>query len=154
MTVTSETAFWLAQRWVGVKEVLGKKSNPFVLGMLQLDSSWVVDDETAWCSAFVNFICWQLRLPRSKSLAARSWLTIGAGVSVLTSAQIGDVVILSRGALPQPDATVLKANGHVGFFAGWSLDMNQVLVLAGNQGNMVSVDSFDKARILGIRRLI
>ena len=146
------TAFDVAQRFVGLKEVSGPMSNPLVLGMLQLDTSWVQNDETAWCSAFTNFICHVLGLPRSRSLAARSWLMVGQSIA-LTDARPGfDVVVLSRGKLPQPDASVLQAPGHVGFFAGQ--DATSVQLLAGNQGNGVTVASFPKSRILSIRRLL
>lgn len=146
------TAFDLAQRFVGVKEVPGMKDNPMILSMLRLDGEWPEHDEVPWCSAFVNYIAWLLRLPRSKSLAARSWLGVGETV-VHTATNVGfDVVVLSRGTNPSA--------GHVGFFAGWSnhdvegtgvaMDVD---ILGGNQSNTVSVASFSASRILGIRRL-
>lgn len=138
------TAFDLAQRWIGVSEVVGPNSNPFVLGMLQLDSSWITNDETPWCSAFVNFIAWQLRLPRSKSLAAHSWLTIGQTIELADAVPGFDVVVLSRG-------TQLYA-GHVGFFAGKQNDV--ISLLAGNQGNVVSIATFPVSRVIGVRRLL
>jgi uncharacterized protein (TIGR02594 family) len=146
------TAFSIGQRFVGLKEVAGSASNPLILAMLRLDASWVQDDQTAWCSAWLNWVCWLLELPRSRSLAARSWLTVGRSIA-LTDAQPGfDVVVLSRGKQPQPDATVLQAPGHVGFYAGQ--DATSVQLLAGNQGDSVNVASFPKTRILSIRRLL
>jgi uncharacterized protein (TIGR02594 family) len=145
------TAFKIAQRFMGLKEVPGAMSEPLILGMLRLDAKWVEKDETAWCSAFVNFVCHLLELPRSRSLAARSWLTVGTSVP-LTDARVGfDVVILSRGAGTQPGPDVLAAPGHVGFYAGQ--DAKNVMLLAGNQGDAVSIAAFPKARILGVRRL-
>lgn len=147
------TAFWLAQRFVGMKETPGAAaSNPAIVGMLQLDSSWVQDDQTAWCSAFVNWIAWLLRLPRSKSLAARSWLTVGLPVRLDQAVAGFDVVILKRGKAPQPGPDVIAAPGHVGFFAGMQ-DESTVLVLGGNQGDAVTVAPFPVANILGVRRL-
>lgn len=146
------TAYDLAQVWVGTKEVAGVHSNDFVLGMLRLDSSWVEDDAVAWCSAFVNFIAWQLRLPRSKSLAARSWLTVGKPVP-LTEAKLGfDVVVFKRGDGTQPGPEVLQAPGHVAFFGG--LEGKSVLALGGNQGDSVSLERFPSTRVLGVRRLV
>jgi uncharacterized protein (TIGR02594 family) len=145
------TAYQLAERWIGIHEKIGKGSHPFVLGMLQLDASWIEDDETPWCSAFVNFIAWQLRLPRSKSLAARSWLGVGVAVA-LSEARAGfDVVVLKRGGGVQPGPLVLNAPGHVGFYGG--REGGQVMVLAGNQSNAVTIAPFPEARVLGIRRL-
>jgi uncharacterized protein (TIGR02594 family) len=146
------TPFAVAQRFIGLKEVAGPMSNALVLGMLQLDSSWVQNDQTAWCSAFTNFVCFVLGLPRSRSLAARSWLLVGASIP-LTDARPGyDVVVLSRGTGKQPGPEVIAAPGHVGFYAG--SDAANVQLLAGNQGDAVSVASFPKSRILGIRRIV
>jgi uncharacterized protein (TIGR02594 family) len=145
------TAFSLAQRFVGLAEAKGPTSNAHVLAMLQLDSPWVEGDETAWCSAFVNYACWLLRLPRSKSLAARSWLSVGAPVALEDSRPGFDVVVLARGEGEQPGPEVLAAPGHVGFFAG--LDGQRVWLLGGNQNDSVSVAPYNRGRVLGVRRL-
>lgn len=148
--VISTSAFDIAQRFVGVKEVPGTSNNPQILAMLRLDQSWPVSDEVPWCSAFVNYIAWLLRLPRSKSLQARSWLQVGIPVE-LFFAEVGfDVVVLKRG---ENDAgpEVLSAPGHVGFFAG--AGENWIHVLGGNQGDAVSIQTFPVGQLLGIRRL-
>lgn len=147
------TAFDLAMRYVGVKEISGAKNHPLVQWWLSLCGfSLDAPDEVAWCSAFVNGIAWELRLPRSKSAAARSWLTVGTPVS-LDDAKIGfDVVVLQRGGGQQPGPEILAAQGHVGFFGGRPVG-GPVQVLAGNQGDAVSVAPFPVDRILGIRRL-
>lgn len=144
------TAYTLAQRFVGLAEVPGKDFNAMVLAMLRLDQKWPGDDEVPWCSAFANYIAWLLRLPRSKSLAARSWLTVGTPVN-LEQAQVGfDVVVLQRaGSTAGPE--VLDAPGHVGFYAG--REPGRVLLLGGNQGDTVSVGYFPAQRVLGVRRL-
>jgi len=136
------TLYELAQRFVGVKEITGANDNPLIVWMSQLSNPATADDETPWCSAFVNMCAWILRLPRSKSNAARSWLKVGIPI-VLPDAEIGDVVILSRGTSPTA--------GHVGFFAAHEGD--SVLLLAGNQNNEVNISAFPIGRILGIRRL-
>lgn len=137
----SVTPYQIAQRFVGLKEVSGNiKSNPLILAMLQLDTSWPPGDETPWCSAFTNFVCHLLGLPRSRSLAARSWLDVGRPVD-LQHAKVGpDLVVLSRGA-----------GGHVGFYAGH--DASGIHILGGNQGDAVSLATFSPSRLLGIRRL-
>jgi uncharacterized protein (TIGR02594 family) len=145
------TPFAVAQRFIGVTEGPGAVNEPLVLAMLKLDAKWVQDDQTAWCSAFLNFVCFVLGMPRSRSLAARSWLLVGTSIP-LTDAQVGsDVVVLTRGGGKQPGADVIRAAGHVGFYAGQ--DATTVQILGGNQADSVSIASFPKARILGIRRL-
>lgn len=135
------TAFDLAQRWIGVAEAPGIANNPDVVKMLRLVDTSVVADEVPWCSGFVNFIAWALRLPRSKSLAARSWLTIGRSIALEEAKAENDVVILER-----------DGGGHVGFFAG--REGENVLLLGGNQRDAVNVSAFPIARVLGVRRLM
>ena len=146
------SAFDVAQRFIGVSEVSGSASNPHVLAMLRLDQPWPEDDQVPWCSAFMNYIAWLLRLPRSKSLRARSWLLIGNSIS-LEDAEAGfDVVILKRGSGNQPGPDVIEAPGHVGLFAG--REGSKILVLGGNQSNTVNVSRYPAGRLLGIRRLV
>lgn len=153
LTMINISAYEIAQRFVGIKEVSGKATNPQILAMLQLDNSWPQEDEVAWCSAFVNYIAWLLRLPRSKSLRARSWLQVGTPVDLLSAKADCDVVILKRGdSIQGPE--VIEAPGHVGFFSGFDIPTQRVLVLGGNQKDSVCVESFPASKILGIRRLV
>jgi uncharacterized protein (TIGR02594 family) len=145
------SAFDLAQRFIGVKEVPGTKSNPQVLAMLQLDETWPEGDDVPWCSAFANYITWLLRLPRSKSLLARSWLRVGIPVSLDIAEPGFDVAILKRGTGKQPGPENTTASGHVGFFAG--REDKEILVLGGNQSDSVSISRYPAASLLGIRRL-
>lgn len=144
-------AYLMAQRFVGMKEVSGTASNPAVLAMLRLDDTWPEDDSVPWCSAFTNYVAWLLRLPRSKSLRARSWLQVGMPVLWKDVAIGFDVVVLSRGKGQQPGPDVIDAPGHVGFFAGAC--SGQVMVLGGNQSDAVNVRAYPQTRVLGIRRL-
>jgi uncharacterized protein (TIGR02594 family) len=148
------TELAVANRFVGLKEGAGAVNNPLVVGMLQLDATWVEKDETAWCSAFVNFVCYVLGLPRSRSLAARSWLLVGRSVALTDAVPGFDVVVLQRGGANQPGAAVIQAPGHVGFYGGRDDAKGTIAVLGGNQGDAVNVQSFPKSRILGIRRLL
>lgn len=145
------TAFTLAQRFIGTDEIGGQVDNPQIMAMLKLDNKWPSEDEIPWCSAFANYIAWLIRLPRSKSLRARSWLNVGKGIS-LDDAEPGyDIVILKRGTGDQPGPEVIKAPGHVGFYAGRSGDF--IEVLGGNQGDTVKISRYPKSRLLGVRRL-
>lgn len=145
------TAYDMAQRFVGMKEVPGKVANPQILAMLQLDQEWPEGDEVPWCSAFANFICWLIRLPRSKSLMARSWLDVAVPMH-MEDARVGyDVVVLKRGGGAQPGPQVLDAPGHVGFYAGRL--GSDVLILGGNQADSVNMAQYQHERVLGVRRL-
>lgn len=146
------TAYTLADRYRGVREIRGPKHHPLIqwwlsLCKLEIDSP----DEIPWCSAFVNGIAWELGLPRSESAAARSWLNVGTPVTEDQAARGFDIVVLQRGEGPQPGPGVLAAPGHVGLFDSFSGSL--VTLLGGNQGDEVDLDSFPRSRILGIRRL-
>jgi uncharacterized protein (TIGR02594 family) len=140
------TVFDLAQRFVGeVTEIPGAGHSPFIQWCHE-SCGFGPDtpDEVPWCSSFVNRVAWLCRLPRSKSAAARSWLTVGTVVPDVAQAVVGDIIILSRGAPP---------SGHVGFFAGYDSAAKVIHLLGGNQSNGVTVAEFPVARLLGIRRL-
>lgn len=145
------SAYDLAQRFVGLDEVAGAASNPQILAMLRLDDAWPADDAVPWCSAFINYVAWLLRLPRSKSLLARSWLAVGEVIGIEAAEPGFDVVVLKRGRGKQPGPEVVDAPGHVGFFAG--VQGARVLVLGGNQTDSVGVASYPRSRVLGLRRL-
>ncbi len=145
------TAFDIAQRFIGTKEIAGSLDNPQLMAMLTLDNNWPQDDEVPWCSAFANYVCWLLRLPRSKSLLARSWLEIGQSIDLKYGHASFDVVILKRG-LDQPGPEDTTAPGHVGFYAGQSATL--VEMLGGNQADQVKISRYPKSRILGVRRLL
>lgn len=145
------SAYELAQRFVGIKEVDGTTSNPQILAMLRLNDTWPDDDAVPWCSAFTNYVAWLLRLPRSKSLRARSWLLIGEVIDLQDAEPGFDIVVFKRGSGSQPGPNVIDAPGHVGFYAG--VEGTKILVLGGNQGDSVSLSSYPKSRLLGVRRL-
>ena len=144
--------FIVAQRFVGMKEVPGRTSNPAILAMLKLDAAWPEDDAVPWCSAFVNWVCWILGVVRSESLRARSWLLVGRAISLEEARAGGDVVIFQRGDGAQPGPEVIEAPGHVAFFAG--LEEDFVVVLGGNQSDSVSIARYPRSRVLGVRRLV
>ncbi len=146
------SAYEVAQRFTGIKEVSGTTANPQILAMLRLDMNWPEDDSVPWCSGFINYVTWLLRLPRSKSLRARSWLTVGEVISLEEAKPGFDVVVFNRGGGSQPGPEVIDAPGHVGFYAG-VLEKN-VLVLGGNQSDSVNISGYPKSRLLGVRRLV
>lgn len=140
----------VAQRWMGTKELSGLADNVDIMHMLTLDVDWPQHDEVPWCSAAMNFWAYACCLPRSKSLLARSWLGVGQSIP-LEYAVRGDVVVFSRAGRSQPGPTVLNAPGHVALFT--KAGPAHVIVLGGNQGDTVSLASYDSSRVLGVRRL-
>lgn len=140
--------FERGQRYIGIKEMVGKDDHPLILWWLSLCGlQSPVHDETAWCSAYVNGVAWDEGLPRSMSASARSWLRVGREIALADAIVGNDVVILKRGKEPQPGPEVIHAPGHVGIYAG------PRRILGGNQSDMVGIGPFDPARVLGVRRI-
>ena len=132
-----------SEKFLGLEEKPGMNHEPAILAALQLDADWVDSDETAWCSAAVNALCWMLELPRSGRLNARSWLNVGKEVHV---PKVGnDIVIFWR---ENPDSW----KGHVGIFGGF--DGDKVICRGGNQSNKFSDALYPRSRVLGYRRLL
>ncbi len=130
---------------LGEKEISGPQDNPTIVNYAkEAGFSWVDDDETPWCSIFVNWVAKKAGLKASGKANARSWLL--EGLNVDTAPEPGDVVIFWRGS---PDSWL----GHVGFFLGFSIDGERVYCLGGNQGNQVSISAFSMDNVLGFRRL-
>jgi uncharacterized protein (TIGR02594 family) len=75
--------------------------------------------------------------PAGNGLWARNWLQWGQPAPV---PMLGDVLVFSRG----------KDKGHVGLYVGE--DASAFHVIAGNQGDIVSIKRIPKSRLLGIRR--
>lgn len=129
---------------IGVKEIKGSKHNERILQYArEANFSWIKDDETAWCSVFLNWVAKQAKLETSNSAAARSWLNVGFEVK---NPEPGDVVIFWR-------ENISSHFGHVGIYLGYSKDGSRVYVLGGNQGDSVSISAYSASRILGFRRL-
>lgn len=124
----------------GVEEISGKEHNPKIIEYHQTTSLKATDDETSWCSSFVNWCVEVSGFQGTKSAAARSWLNWGES---LNEPREGCIIVFKRGNKPW--------QGHVGFYIG-SQD-NHILVLGGNQGNEVNISSYPKSRLLGYRWL-
>jgi len=134
--------FFIALNEIGTLEIKGERHNQRILEYLASVSPSLRADEIPWCSAFVNWCLKMDDLRGSRKANARSWLSWGLSVS---KPRLGDIVVLWRG---RKDSWT----GHVGFYVGESSET--VLILGGNQSDMVTITPFSKSRILSIRRKI
>lgn len=140
-----KTAYALASEELGMREVQGPRHNPDIVQMFaDVGHSWVKDDETAWCAAFVGAMLERAGLPSTRKLNARSYNEWGEAVP-LVSAQPGDLVVFSRG---DPNGW----QGHVGFFVNRT--DTHIEVLGGNQADQVSIAGYPVSRLLGVRRWV
>ena len=141
--LTPRIAMYLkASEFIGLTEMPGEQHNPQILEFFQdIGHNWVQTDETAWCSAFVNYIALKCGCERSFKLDARSWLGVGEEI---IEPELGDLVIFWR---EHPNSW----KGHVGEFSG--MDEKNIFCLGGNQSNRVNVSSYPRTRVLGFRRI-
>ena len=132
---------WLvrARQELGVVETQGLGNTAEVLRyFVAAGHPEINSDATAWCAAFVGACLEWSGVESPKSLRARSYLAWGESLS---EPRDGAVTVLKRGDDP--------ALGHVGFFVG--SHAGNVLLLAGNQGDAVSIGAFPAERVLGYR---
>lgn len=128
----------------GVTETLGENHNQIILNYFKdIGKQWVTTDETAWCSAFVNWVALKANKEQSGALTARSWLKVGTPTR---TPKLGDVVVFWR-------SSKQSWKGHVGFFVGYSQDKQYIYCLGGNQNNQVNIKAYPAYRLLGFRTL-
>lgn len=139
--------YLLARKELGVKEVAGAAAHPRVLEYLattSLPATLRASDETAWCSAFVNWCVTKAGIKGTGLANARSWLGFG---EQLMQPRVGCIAVFSRDSAG-------AASGHVAFYVGESIDLHGhhfVHVLGGNQSNSVCEALYPKSRLLGYR---
>lgn len=135
----------VAKQYLGTKEIPGVKDNPIIVRWLRRLAMWINDDETAWCSAFVNFCAAEAGYESTGKLNARSWLDVGE-IIPLELARKGDVVIFWRKSRHARE-------GHVAFLDHYNPQRGLIYHLGGNQGNEVNISTTGTERLLGVRRL-
>lgn len=139
---------WLeiAEAEVGIKERPGPdEHHPRILEYLAtcetLPESMRAQDETSWCSAFVNWCVEQAGHTGTNRANARSWQNWGTG---LIEPMHGCIVTLWRDRID-------SWKGHVGFLVG--IDAEHVELLGGNQSNSVCYLRYPRSRVLSYRAL-
>ena len=127
---------WLriARGYLGQREIAGRKHNPLILRWWQRIRAPFTDDETPWCAGFVGGVLEECGIKSSRSAAARSYARWGVR---LAKPVVGCIVVLERG----------PRHGHVFFLLGRDARGNLVGI-GGNQGNKVSIASFDPKRVI------
>ncbi len=126
---------------VGVKEVSGSGYNARIIEYLQsttLEPPANANDETPWCSAFVNWCMERAGYEGTNSARARSWLSWG-----------NQIANPERGCIAVLQLTNDSLCGHVGFFLEKS--PRQIALLGGNQSDAVRMSWYDSADCLSFR---
>ncbi len=138
---------WLkiARCFTGIAEVKGPHHNPTIISLLDIADGQadgnplqgIADDETPWCASFVSAVLELDGKQSARSAWARSYLNWGFPIH---GPAVGAIAVLERG----PKA------GHVAFVVGRS-GMDEILLLGGNQSDMVKISAFDMQRVIGFR---
>jgi TIGR02594 family protein len=122
----------IARQEIGVKEIRGKVHNKRVIEYHSTTGK-APDDETAWCSSFVNWSLKQVGIKGTNNAQAISWQIMHWGVALSTP------VYGCIGVRRKPNGI----NGHVAFIVGKTKDGN-LIALGGNQGDEVNLQEFPK----------
>lgn len=136
---TQSKPFELALTQLGTKEIKGVENNPIIaeyLATTTLNKELASQDETAWCSAFVNWCVTKSGLKGTNSAWAKSWLNYSKPTRL---AKCGDIAVFKRG----------DTSGHVAFYINTIND--DVIILGGNQSDKVCISTYPKIKLLGIR---
>lgn len=129
-----------AKSMIGIKEYAGKENNPKIVAMHATTLLAAKDDETPWCSSFVNWCLIMAGIKGTNSAAAKSWATWGQGI---LKPKYGAIAVLKG----EGDHWI----GHVGFYFGQCKDPTKVWILGGNQSNQVKISQFPKSNVLAYR---
>jgi len=129
----------IAESEIGTKEIAGPKHNSRVLEYHATTTLKATNDETPWCSAFVNWCVTQAGIKGTNLANARSWLKWGKALDIPTP---GCIVVFRRGSNPQA--------GHVAFFHSF-VGGGYIKVLGGNQADQVKFSNYPIADVLGYR---
>ena len=138
--IVDEEFPWMpvALQEIGVKEYAGAADNPRIVEYLSstaLGSEDLSNDETPWCSAFVNWCVVKAGYEGTDSAWAKSWLNWGME---LETPRRGCIAVFSR-----------NEGGHVAFFIGES--SSGIKVLGGNQSDAVKISTYPTSRLLSYR---
>ena len=126
----------------GLKEVPGTKNNPEIMKYFDIGGhTWVQGDETAWCSAAMNWVANEAGYEYSGKLNARSWLNMGMKVDNIEDA---DIVVFWR-------ESPTSWKGHIGIPV--NDDGDYIWTLGGNQSNMFKISAYPKERKLAYIKL-
>ncbi|MBE2267292.1 MAG: TIGR02594 family protein [Anaerolinea sp.] len=135
---------WLviAEREIGVRET--EPDNPRIQEYLStatnLSRGQMMQDETDWCSAFVNWCLTQAGYTGTNHALARSWLNWTGGDKI-AAPRYGAITVFKRLV-----NGVDTGKGHVAFFI--KEDGTKIHVLGGNQNDGVNVKTYPKADLL------
>ena len=127
----------IAEQEQGIHEILGAHHNDRIVEYHQTTSLKATNDETPWCSSFVNWCVEQSGIKGTGSAAAKSWLTWGKAIEKPVE---GCVTVIRQKFRGGDKSTGSSSGYHVAFFL--KIIDNRIYLLGGNQADQVKVSSF------------
>lgn len=135
------------QEWVLDHRTRKRRSNPvveqFMLKAVGYKANMMT---TPWCAYWIGAKLEDAGIPGSKSGMARSYLKWGNRVDHKSDNdwRVGDIVVTWRGRRND------GITGHIFILLYWT--ETHVYGLGGNQGDQVSIQRFNRSKIIGLRR--
>lgn len=141
----------IAEAERNVTEIAGRgRHNPRVVEYHQTTDLRASDDETPWCSSFINWVMTRAGYQGTNSARAISWLNWGDSI---VSPRAGAIVVIRKRAGGSDGATGSSSGNHVGFLV--AATSTHVTLLGGNQGGGTKVTTsnypLSRYRVLGYR---
>jgi uncharacterized protein (TIGR02594 family) len=129
----SKETLWMgfAESQLGQKE-MNPGDNPVIISY-HATAGGFKNDETPWCSSFVNWSMTQSSIKGTNSARALSWKGWG---QTLNDPAYGSIAVIDYGG----------GRGHVGFVAGMN-SAGKIVLLGGNQSDMVKYSAFSATSI-------
>lgn len=127
-----------AKNEIGVhEESLPGQHAPRIVEYHSTTTLKATDDETPWCSSFVNWCMKQAGIQGTGNAAAKSWLNWGRP---LQDPREGAVVVIKKKSAGSDQATGSSSGFHVAFFVGKT--QTHIRLLGGNQSDQVRYSNF------------
>lgn len=135
-TPTTSTWIKIAKQELGQKEIAGSKHNPRILAYHVTTTLKAANDETPWCSSFVNWVLKKAGITGTNSAAAASWLNWGKP----TMTKVGAITVIRNKNAANSNLTY--SGNHVGFLLKETA--THYFLLGGNQSDQVKVSRYPK----------
>lgn len=140
----SDKIFQEAYKYLGVKEVDGRRAHPIIKAWIAQSAEWLDpdDSETAWCGCFRGAVGRTTGTGIPKEFyRAKSWASWGEEVPLNDRSQWqqGDTIVMSR-----------PGGNHVCLLD--RVEGRFAYCLGGNQNNEVNVTAFPLSKITNVRR--
>jgi uncharacterized protein (TIGR02594 family) len=124
-----------------VENSLPGKDNQRIIEYHSTTTLKASDDETPWCSSFVNWVMIQAGHRGTNSALAKSWLKWG---SALNAPRVGAITVIKKKNATSDQSTGSSTGFHVGFLV--EATATHIELLGGNQSNQVKYSTFSLSK--------